>query len=222
MKPEFDRYAAEYDRLLEEALPASDSERYFAEYKVLLLKKRAQGRSIRNVLDFGCGTGRSIPFLLKLFPQARVFGFDPSDECLNRARVSFPDARFESSVERFAAHSFDLVLAANVFHHIPADQRTSALSSCKNLLAEEGRVGLFEHNPVNPVTRLVFERCVFDRDAHMLPMREAKALARSAGLSICFNAYTLFFPPALRALRPLEPMLSKVPLGAQYYVEMAK
>jgi SAM-dependent methyltransferase len=222
LKTEFDRYAAEYDRLLEEALPASDSERYFAEYKVQLLKKRSQGRSISTVLDFGCGTGRSIPFLLRLFPQARVFGFDPSDECLHRARASFPGAHFESNIERFAAHSFDLVLAANVFHHVLPDQRSNALNSCKNLLADEGRLGLFEHNPVNPLTRLVFERCVFDRDAHMLPMREVKALARSAGLSVCFNAYTLFFPPALRALRSLEPMLSKVPLGAQYYVEMAK
>ncbi len=206
----------------EEALPASDSERYFAEYKVLLLKSaRRAARSVTCSIS-GAVPAEAFRSCCKLFPQARVFGFDPSDECLNRARVSFPHARFESSVERFAAHSFDLVLAANVFHHIPADQRQGALSSCKNLLADEGRVGLFEHNPVNPVTRLVFERCVFDRDAHMLSMREAKALARSAGLSICFNAYTLFFPPALRALRPLERMLSKVPLGAQYYVEMAK
>ena len=221
MKTEFDRYAAEYDRLLEEALPASDSEQYFAEYKVLLLKRRAQGRSIRTVLDFGCGTGRSIPFLLRLFPQARVFGFDPSEECLHRARASFPAAHFKSDVEQFA-HSFDLVLAANVFHHVPPDQRSGVLNTCRNLLADDGRLALFEHNPFNPLTRLVFERCVFDRDAQMLPMKEVKALAASAGLSVCFNAYTLFFPPALSALRFLEPMLAKVPLGAQYYVEMAK
>jgi len=222
LKAEFDRFAAEYDRLLEEALPASDSERYFAEYKVVLLKKRTQGRSIGTLLDFGCGTGRSIPFLLRLFPEARVFGFDPSEECVHKARASFPRAHFESDVKQFVTNSFDLVLAANVLHHVTPDQRSSVIDTCKNLLAAEGRLALFEHNPINPLTRLVFERCVFDRGAQMLPMREVKALARNAGLSVCFNAYTLFFPPALSALRSLEPMLSKVPLGAQYYVEMAK
>ena len=133
LKAEFDRYAGEYDRLLEEALPASHSERYFAEYKVLLLRKRTQGRSIRTVLDFGCGTGRSIPFLLAEFPQARVFGFDPSEECLHRARASFPEAQFASSVEQFS-DSFDLVLAANVFHHVPPDQRSGVLRAARSCL----------------------------------------------------------------------------------------
>lgn len=220
MTAEFDQYAADYDRLLEEALPASKRDRYFAEYKVKLLKDRSRQRSVQSVLDFGCGTGRSIPFLTELFPQSRVFGFDPSEECLSKARCNV-GAEFVSDINRLAPKSFDLILAANVFHHVPVEDRLATLETCKSLLATGGRVALFEHNPFNPVTRLVFERCVFDRGAQMIRMREAKDLAQRAGLAVSFSAYTLFFPPVLRWLRFVEPALSKLPLGAQYYVEMA-
>ena len=220
MKAEFDQYAADYDRLLDEALPASESDRYFAQYKVELLGRRSRGRDVGAVLDFGCGTGRSIQFLTRTFPQARVFGFDPSEECLRLAR-SQSDAQFESQIERLPQRSFDWVLAANVFHHVVPERRSSVLETCASLLAGDGRIALFEHNPSNPVTRWVFERCVFDRGAQMLRMSEAKELARSAGLNVSYSAYTLFFPPLLKALRFAEPAFAKLPIGAQYYVEMA-
>jgi trans-aconitate methyltransferase len=220
LKAEFDQYAADYDRLLEEALPASESDRYFAQYKVEMLGYRSRDRRIGAVLDFGCGTGRSIPFLIQTFPQARVVGFDPSEECLRRARRQF-DAHFESEVECLPKRSFDLILAANVFHHVASDRRRAVLEICRSLLAGDGRIALFEHNPFNPATRWVFERCVFDRGAQMLSMSEAKALARSAGLKVAYSAYTLFFPPLFKALRVVEPVFARLPLGAQYYVEMA-
>ena len=81
---------------------------------------------------------------------------------------------------------------------------------------------LFEHNPFNPVTRHIFERCPFDADAEMLPMKEARTLADNAGLRINRCGYTLFFPRQLSFLRGLEPMLRGIPIGAQYYVQMEK
>jgi hypothetical protein len=62
-------------------------------------------------------------------------------------------------------------------------------------------------------------RIPFDRDAVMLSIREARRLLRTAELLPLGSASTLFyFPRALRALRPLERPLSRLPLGAQYLV----
>ena len=81
---------------------------------------------------------------------------------------------------------------------------------------------LFEHNPHNPLTRWVFERCPFDVDAQMLSLRSALSLARQARFSAEQHGYTLFFPRPLAWLRGLDPYLKALPLGAQYYVQMAK
>lgn len=221
MKAEFDQYAGDYDRLLEEALPSTASDEYFAAYKVDLLVQRAKHRSIAAVLDFGCGTGRSVPYLEKAFPDATIYGFDPSEECLKLAK-SRSKALFESEIKLLPKGHFDIVLAANVFHHISTDERPAVLRTCASLLSDEGRIALFEHNPFNPLTRWVFERCAFDRGAQMLPMSEAKGLARDAGLTVTFGAYTLFVPPFLRRLRFVERALGRLPLGAQYYVEISK
>jgi len=221
MKAEFDQYAGDYCRLLEEALPSTERAEYFSTYKVDLLAQRVQHQSVAAVLDFGCGTGRSIPYLAKAFPEATIYGFDPSEECLKLAE-SRSNALFESEIERLPKGHFDIILAANVFHHVSVDERPAVLKTCASLLADEGRIALFEHNPFNPLTRWVFERCVFDRDAQMLPMSEAKNLAKNAGLTVSFNAYTLFVPPSLRRLRFIERALGRLPLGAQYYVEISK
>lgn len=79
---------------------------------------------------------------------------------------------------------------------------------------------LFEHNPYNPFTRWIFERCPFDADAEMLDMKTVLMLASQAGYRSEQHGYTLFFPRQLAYLRAIEPWLKCLPLGAQYYVQM--
>src|SRR5262249_50895625 len=111
---------------------------------------------------------------------------------------------------------------ANVFHHIPCADRIAVMARCKSLMRTGGRLFLFEHNPLNPVTRRIFERCPFDQGATMLRRREALVLAEAVGLSVIRSEYTLFFPRQLRLLRPFERLLGWFPLGAQYCVEMTR
>jgi predicted SAM-dependent methyltransferase len=118
--------------------------------------------------------------------------------------------------------SFDVIIAANVFHHIPLEDRQTALNRCHAALSAAGQMFLFEHNPYNPLTRWVFDRCPFDEDAEMLNLRTALNLARQAGFTSWQYGYTLFFPRFLASLRGIEPYLRALPLGAQYYVQMAK
>ncbi|HEX4854990.1 class I SAM-dependent methyltransferase [Arenimonas sp.] len=222
-EPEFDRFAKDYDRVLADAMPAGMEESgYFVEYKVAVMARRLRGRPVRRILDFGCGAGRSLPFLRKYFPDSELWGYDVSPASLAAASAHCPGVTLCADASALAGASFDAILAANVFHHIEPADRVDSLVRCRDALGDDGRMFLFEHNPRNPVTRWVFERCAFDVDAEMFSLATALELAGRAGLSVEHRAYTLFFPRPLAWLRGLEPMLARVPVGAQYYVQLAR
>lgn len=222
-KPEFDQYAKNYDRVLDETIPEGLNENgYFAEYKIALMAMRLKEAKPRRILDFGCGAGRSLPYLAEYFPDTELWGYDVSSASLRVATQHVPNAHLFSDWGAVADIHFDVILAANVFHHIPLPQRQHALTRCQQSLTESGQMFLFEHNPFNPVTRWIFERCPFDADAKMLSLRTALELSRHAGFTSVQHGYTLFFPRPLAFLRGLEPLLKNIPIGAQYYVQMAK
>lgn len=221
--PEFDQHAKQYDRLLADAMPPGMQENaYFAEYKVALMARRLRDRVPQRILDFGCGAGRSLTYLERYFPQSRIWGYDVSTESLEVASARASRSTLLSNREEMRSLQFDAIFAANVFHHIPRDDRALELTRCRDQLAPNGSMLLFEHNPYNPLTRWVFERCPFDEGAEMLTLRTALQLARQANFSSWNHGYTLFFPRPLAGLRGLEPLLRRVPLGAQYYVHMAR
>ena len=223
MEPEFDQHARDYDRVLEQALPPGMAEdRYFAEYKVALMARLLRPAAPARILDFGCGAGRSLACVEAHFPHARTWGHDISRASLDVAAARTQRSTLVSSWDELEGLEFDAIFAANVFHHIPPARRVAELTRCRDHLAEGGSVFLFEHNPYNPLTRWVFERCAFDRGAQMLTLRSALAMAHQAGLRTRRRGYTLFFPKPLARLRGIEPLLRQVPLGAQYYVQMAR
>jgi len=222
-KAEFDQYAETYDHVLNDSTPLNLNENvYFAEYKIALTAKLLEPAKPKHVLDFGCGAGRSLPYLAKYFPDAQLFGYDVSPASLAVAKRRMPELTAFSNWAEIDSNSFDLIIAANVFHHIPPSERQSALEHCRATLTANGSFFLFEHNPYNPATRWMFDHCPFDADAEMLCLRTAKRLAANAGMRLKRHGYTLFFPRPLAFMRPIEPMLRRIPMGAQYYVEMAK
>jgi len=221
-KPEFDQYARQYDQVLGESIPESlNEDGYFAEYKVALMAARLGNRKPARILDFGCGAGRSLPYLEQYFPDAELFGYDLSSASLEIAAIRTPGATLFSDWGNISTMRFDVIIAANVFHHIPVERHLEALILCRQVLAEGGQMFLFEHNPLNPVTRWIFERCPFDEDAEMLKLKTTLDLTRKAGFSSEQHGYTLFFPRPLAFLRGIEPWLKHLPLGAQYYVQLA-
>ena len=219
-KPQFDQYAGEYDLVLGESIPEFlNEDSYFAEYKIALMAAR-YGNPAR-ILDFGCGAGRSLPYLDKYFPDAELYGYDLSCASLEIASRRTPRARLFSDWGEITNLRFDAIVAANVFHHIPDAQQQEALTQCREVLSENGQMFLFEHNPFNPATRWVFERCPFDADARMISLKTALKLAHKVGFSSEQHGYALFFPRQLAFLRKFEPWMKRLPLGAQYYVQLA-
>lgn len=219
----FDRYANRYDALLRESLPCAlgDTDR-FALYKVDILADRLAGQHVESVLDFGCGPGRSLGHLHRAFPFARLYGFDPSPECAVAAGQHCPRAEVTADFDILPVGSFDCILAANVLHHVAIGDRLQTLARCATALRPGGSLFVFEHNPFNPLTRWIFERCAFDVDATMIRRRELVESARAAGLLPTSSRYTLFLPSSGRAARIVQRALGWLPLGAQYYVQLQR
>jgi SAM-dependent methyltransferase len=224
-QPEFDKYAGSYGDLHARSIAISGEEPgYFARYKVEEVVRTSQVvRSSRtpSVLDFGCGIGGSIPDFRALLPAAGIVGVDVSEESLAIARSRNPDVRFERFDGLhlpFEDGTFDLAFTSCVFHHIDPVDRGACLAEIRRVLRPGGEFFFFEHNPWNPLTLRVVRDCPFDENAILLKSPEAVALIGAAGFSSPRVSYTVFFPRALAALRPIERFLRGVPVGGQYYV----
>lgn len=221
-KPEFDAFAEQYDHLLEETIPDYlNEDSYFTEYKIALMKQRLGAYKPLRILDFGCGSGKSLIYLAKYFPEAELWGFDVSTLSLKIAKERVTKAKLTADWATLQAN-FDVILAANVFHHIPKNEHQQALTSCFDLLKTGGNMFLFEHNPLNPMTRWVFERCPLDKNAEMLSLKTSRLLVKNVGFGSESHGYSLFFPKPLAFLRKLEKYLIMLPLGAQYFIQMTK
>lgn len=61
-------------------------------------------------------------------------------------------------------------------------------------------------------------RIEFDRDAILLRPAETRRLLEAGGFEVLTIDSRFYFPRALRWLRGLELMLTRIPLGAQYMV----
>jgi SAM-dependent methyltransferase len=218
---DFDQYAAQYEAIIAAQTNFFDGDSdYFARYKIEVAWHLVG--HVGSVLDFGCGIGRSMPHLRAVFPKADIVGCDPSTESLALAREQNPTCHFVSTDELGTDAKFDLVIASCVFHHIPPKNRQMAIQFGRSRLKEGGHFIVFEHNPINPVTRYLVKNCPFDTDAILLGMRETIERIRSANLEIDRSGYCLFFPQQLAALRPFEKYLRWLPIGGQYFVCASK
>lgn len=219
---EFDAFADGYDEALHAGLVATgESSDYFARGRTAWLARRLReyGVTPASVLDFGCGTGSSIPYLQRLPGCTRVHGTDVSEASLAIARRQYgsPAVTFGPASTAESA-SFDLVFCNGVFHHIPPGERASALATVRRALRPGGVFALWENNPWNPGTRYVMSRIPFDRDAITISPPAARALLRGSGFDVLRSDFLFFFPAFLRSLRWMERALSALPLGGQYLV----
>jgi SAM-dependent methyltransferase len=220
----FDRVADEYHALHARNIRITgESPEFFAEYKVkdLAAAYPATSAVAYQILDFGTGVGNSLPYLHRYFPHSAIIGADPSPRSLEVAEKRFPGLAelvvFDGERLPFDDARFDIALAANVFHHIDPSEHTKYLRDLFRVLRPEGKLFVFEHNPYNPLTLRAVSTCEFDRDARLVrpgTLRRRLTKVGFAGIEIRFR---VFFPAALRSLRPLEKWLVSFPLGAQYF-----
>lgn len=220
----FDQFANEYSRLHRESIAASGfSPISFAEMKVRYLANFLVSRGLpspKRILNFGCGSGKSEPFLRDYFPETELTGVDISHKSIEVARSRnagvYGLTYTVVTPEQGLPSECDIVFAANVFHHISLKDRPAELDRIRACLSERGMVFVFEHNPLNPLTRRAVNICQFDDDAILLWPRYAKKLFKDHGFTpVCLD-YIVFFPRILQWFIPLEAYLNWLPVGAQY------
>jgi SAM-dependent methyltransferase len=219
----FDHYADDYTDILDRNVSISGRDsKYFAEYKAMYLRRMLGAGFAGKVLDFGCGVGLLSESLRKQLPAAGLNGFDISRSSIAQVDSELALNGVFTSCKEDLADDYDLIVVANVFHHIPVAARKEVMRELSERLAPGGLLCIFEHNPANPVTRWMVAHCPFDDDAVLLPPSETVDRVQQAGLQLKRREYTLFAPIFLRLLLPLETWLRQLPLGAQYAVVAAK
>jgi len=210
---EFDAFAGSYADMHAKSVKASGEDpEYFAIYKQKVLE-RVLGAAPGPVLDFGCGIGNLTHLLVRSFTE--VHGFDPSKKSVDVARTRAPEATFYDDKAALPKATFGAVVLANVLHHVPRAARAALVKELGALLTKGGKIVIFEHNPLNPVTVKAVRDCPFDEGVELLYPWEVERLLDGAGLTGRKLDYIVFFPRVLAKLRPLEPHLRGLPLGAQ-------
>lgn len=223
---EFDSFADEYDAQHRQniALTGEDPS-FFAAYKIRLFAETI-GAAAGSILDFGSGIGNSIPHFRTHLPRADLTCADVSEKSSALARARFPGRERYLPIEgdRIPAPdaSFDAAFSACVFHHIPHEEHVGWLGELLRVTRPGGRLMIFEHNPLNPLTVRAVNTCPFDANARLISARRLSAAFREAGWNEPRIRYHVFFPRALARLRPLEPALAWCSLGAQYSVEAVR
>ena len=223
---EFDKFAAEYRDLHAANIRLSgEAPEYFADYKIRDIAAeltRANRTADARVLDFGAGVGYSVPFFRRHMPGARITCLDVSRESLAIGAAKHAGEaefrHFDGATIPYEPASFAVTLASCVFHHIPHAEHVALLREIRRVLEPGGMLFVFEHNPLNPLTRHAVNTCEFDRNAVLIRAPAMRARLLAAGFGSAHIRYRIFFPAILRHLRGLERYLTWLPLGAQYYV----
>jgi SAM-dependent methyltransferase len=223
MEASFDRYESEYEELVQRSIGWSGADHaFFLEakaYHLLRLVHRHVGNpAAARVVDVGCGVGAMHRFLGGV---DSLHGVDVSAASVERARRENPGVEYtvaDVTALPYQDGAFEVAFASGLVHHLPPDRRDAALAEMRRIVRPGGLVVVFEHNPLNPLTRLAVARCPFDEDAVLLGPRELRSRLLRVGLRPVEERYILFFPRRGRALRRAEDLLRRLPLGAQYYV----
>lgn len=222
-KAEFNEYASSYDELLKDPLRDrfAASAGFFHRRKLLLIQSyfRSQGLNPTQLswLDIGCGKGELLTLGQDVF--GRVAGCDVSEAML--ASCHGFETRVQTAPGRipYEAASFDFVTAVCVYHHIPPPERAAFTLEAARMLKPGGVFGIIEHNPFNPVTRLIVSRTPLDQNAQLIKPSETRAMLREAGLRLMLTRFFLYSPESLYTkLNRMEDALASVPMGGQYAV----
>jgi SAM-dependent methyltransferase len=220
---EFEKYAHNYEELLRDPMRdgfARNGEFYHRRKWTLIaefLASHAISPGQLAWLDVGCGKGELLSYGRSHF--GHVEGCDPSREM--SADAGGIEVRLQEAPAAlpFPNASFDFATAVCVYHHVEDLNRLPLTREIHRILRPNGIFCIIEHNPFNPITRLIVSRSPIDVDAHLLSARLARSYTNKAGLRHVESQYFLYLPERYYdKVGGLERMVKNVPLGGQYAI----
>ncbi len=99
-------------------------------------------KDFKNILDFGCGSGRVMMWNVVEKEEVSLFGTDIDSEAISWCKNNLPFAEF--SVNKgitpleYDANSFDLIYLVSVFTHINEEMQWQWLQEFKRIIKPEG------------------------------------------------------------------------------------
>ncbi len=107
----------------------------------------------KNVLEWGCGCGRSLRPLKRLHPHINLHGTDVDPEAILWLQENYESiADFKTNDPYppidYPDNKFDLIYAVSVFTHLPEDMQFAWLEELMRLL-QPGGIGLFSVHGLN-------------------------------------------------------------------------
>jgi len=142
-----------------------------------LVDEYIQPKQDDKILEIGCAPGTIVPYL----PQSGYLGFDLSAEYIAQARTRFPNTHFVCErVSKFSLtnpHSFDVVLAIGIVHHLDDAEALQLFQIAHHALKPGGRLvtidGVFTADQ-SPAARWLLKR---DRGEHVRSEKEYLQIA---------------------------------------------
>jgi SAM-dependent methyltransferase len=220
----FDSHAHTYEDEVRSSISfAGQEHEFFTARKVdalVELAERRLGPSSRlSVLDVGCGLGLTDRLLA---PRVgRLHGIDPASEAVGEATRQGTDTTYCAGDARrlpYGTDSFDVAVAICVLHHVVPDERDDVMAELRRVVRPGGLVVVFEHNPLNPATRVAVSRCDFDVGVKLLTQGTTKRLFEAADFDVVEARSIIFTTSSASWAAVLDRRLGGIPFGAQYYV----
>ena len=220
---QFDAYAGSYDDAVNQSLAFLGMKvdyftRVKAAYLLDLLEDHFGDTRGLDLLDVGCGVGNYHPLVREQLGS--LSGADVSSACVDQAARRNPAGTYrayDGGRLPFADDQFDVATTICVMHHVPPAQWPAFAAEMKRVLKPGGLALVFEHNPLNPLTRRVVSNCEFDADAVLLRQGRTRGLLAEAGFRDVSSRAILSIPSGGRWSRRLDLLLGRLALGAQYF-----
>lgn len=160
-----------------------------------------------RVVDVGCGTGEFERMAIGKFPRLAIVGVDMSTAMLEMARkkmAAFPQISFETGEADalpLEAQSYDVVILANVFHHVRHPE--TALNECARVLRSGGKFVLVDWCLDFWFQRWAHYWCKWTNPTYVRTYRVAEANERIVQAGLAVEETRRFIAPPLYGMMRL-------------------
>ena len=221
-KTEFDQVSENYENILNRGISLSgENSNYFASNRVAAYGKIHSDIHAKSetIMDYGCGTGGSVPYLLDAFTPQKLIAVDISEKSLGvlKARHNTRQVIAKNLPSFKPESNCDLCFCNGVFHHILPKDRLKAAKIIYDSLQSGGYFYFWENNPWNPATHWVMSRVPFDRNAKKISSPSSESAPKSRLQSKTHSLFVYISKVPL-PLASNGKNSRRFPFGCQYLV----
>ncbi len=213
---QFDGYVDDYRDEVQSSISLSGQAVAFfhprkADVLVELTERLLGAPDRQRVPHVGCGVGSIDRFRAGRF--GHLCGVDTAPDALRRGHGENPQTAYAAVDGRclpFPDATFDIVFAVRVLHHSVPNRRVDFALELARVVRPGGLVMVFEHNAVNPLTRLAVSRCEFDEGVMLLTRGASTRVLIGAGLAPIEARDVTFTPFDHPVARRLDRAIGRV------------